>query len=332
MKSLVLCIVGIVSILIVVTSCSGEIDADKLYEAIADSFSPKIDIPFTQLSYMRIDEIKPLDPATGDGGTRFLYETDSYARGANIRFIWNAPACENSFTYLKWGMENTPRWDMANTPREAFIGNATPEFDPAQPEQLEAFLSEADTWVFSYDTYGQLVKVYLKDDPGSYRRFTYNHTRDFYDSIIDYTQGRIHKILKYQYGEGGWDLLGVLELNQAGDTTGVYTYEPVPGDHQEFRFRNSLFGNRLIGIPNAPCSYLFLHGPLWAWHFPIPVSKLFKDGELVFEAFYEYGTTPVDQYESNPAFPRMAHYSRVDEDGIMTHYSEEIVSEVILQE
>ena len=308
-----------------VTSCTDEVDIDELQKAITDAFSPDINIPIAKLSYTRINEIKPLDPATGNGGTRFKYETDAYSLGANnIRFIWNAPACENSFTYLRWNMENTPR--------EAFIGNAKPDFDPAQQVQLEAFLSEADTWVFSYDIYAWLAKVYLKDDPGMYRRFTYNYTRNFFDSIIDYRQGQIQKILKYQYAADNWELLGVLELSQEGDTTAVYTYEPVPGEHQEYMFRNPLFGSGLIGIPNAPCSYLFLHGPLWAWHFPIPVSKLFKDGELVFEASFEYEANPAYEYEANPAYPRLVHYSRMDEDGIMTRYSEEIISEVIQQE
>ena len=292
------------------------VDVEELQEAITDSFNPAFNIPINQPSFTRIYEIRSADTSREAYRVRFSYESNAYYKGANLKYIRNSGACNSWFAYLNWG-ENDAEYQQ-----EAFTGTVPETFNPLDPADLESFISEADKWLFSYTNWGELEQVSLESEPRTYRRFTYNPTGDFYDSIIDYEAGRSQRILKYQYAEDTWgELMRILELDHSGETTAVYTYEYETGNESDYGVKNPFNKSRLIAVPNAQCSYLYLHGPLWAWHYPFPVKKLFKDGVLVYEAFYHY---------DEAGFPARVEYFRRDDAGNRVQFSEDLLSEVLI--
>lgn len=297
-------------------------DVEELQEAITDSFSPDVTLPYIPLSISRINEIRSEETTAGISGTRFAYETDQYHRGTNIKFIRHPQACDNSFTFIDWS--------DGFVIRAAYSGVANGDFNPNRPEDLNDFRSESEEWLFSYGRRGELAEVKLESDPGTFKRFTYHTTRHFFDSIVEYREGLVHKTLKYQYS---FDLvypIGILELGPSHDTIAQYTFEYEERRHQESRTNDPIYRSRLVGMPMAPCTYLYLQGPLWAWHFPHPVKRLFKDGVLVYEASFEYGF-PSD-HENPYGYPERVHYSRMDISGGMIAFSEALFTEVIQEE
>ena len=211
------------------------------------------------------------------------------------------------------------KWAGGTNVREAFIGYAKEDFDPTDALGLEEFTSESDRWVFEYGTNGELLRADLASDPGTYRRFTYNPDRDFFDSIVEYREDTVQRILKYQYSPSLYELMGVLELSKTGDTLAAYTFV-ADVDPQAYPLANNFYRNSLFGIPSVQCRYLYLNGPLWVWHFPFPVRKLFKDGALVYEASFYYDAS---------GYPERVDYRRKEDSGAMLSHSEEILSEVI---
>jgi hypothetical protein len=291
-------------------SCYEDVDIEEFQDAITDSFSPVFDIPITPITLRRIMDIRPRDTVLSQSRTLFIYNGNyDNLWWTSIRYIWNTGDCDKSLTYIYWEGESI---------KEAYVGKFEGDVETMSEEELELFKQDADKWVYEIDEFGTLQKVFLAGNPGIYRRFTYNYDRDFFDSIIDYRQDSIHRTLKYQYAADNWMLTGILDLDKTGDTTGIYSFEFESIDWHN-RHYNPLYMNKLIGIPNVKCNYLYLNGPLLAWHFPDPVKKLFKNGILVYEAVYEY--------ESIAAYPEVVNYSRIDSMGTASSYSEKIITE-----
>ena len=145
----------------------------------------------------------------------------------------------------------------------------------------------------------------LVDNPGAV------HT------ILEYRLGTLFKTLDYQYDQNSNELLGVLELNELGDTIASYSYVP---DYDADYIMDSFEASRLIAVPGTTCRFTYLQGPLWIWHFPYPVKSLYKDGVLVYEATYYYDISD---------YPFMVDYLRLNENSELIEYSEEILSEKI---
>ncbi len=305
-------------------SCTDDIDVEEFQETITDSFNPGFDLPEGGLiSLTRITEIRSLE-MTGEetgSGTRFIYESDN-THYCNMGFIWNFQWCSSSVLL---------KWSESTTVSTAYVGNTQEGFRPMEESDIDRFMQGSDKWIFRYDEALNLKKVYLEENPETYRTFEYQphdadfsyhslQQGDFFDSIVEYQEGEYQRILKYQYAPDGYELIAISELDKTGNTVANYTFKREDLAGGDYLYNNLFIKNSLFGIPGAPCSYTFLYGPLSVWHFPFPLKKLFRNGELVYEANYSYNTSD---------FPYRVDYRRWDDVGTMSEYSEEIFSEVI---